>query len=302
MISSGTCFGYAISSPLGFGYLRDGDGTRLDIDCAEEERAKPTGTPLVEWPARAGQPFAARLDQEAAAYTLWIDQVAWFRIDPRQPAIQVSPSFRASARESSLWGIPMALCFMGRGDLGLHAAAVEVNDSAVLLAGPGHFGKTTLAAAFFQAGHRLLSEDISCCRLSPEPAVIPGPALLRLRRDSYAELGLPGTMVVREDPDRVHLAVDRSLRGTSEPVPLKAIVFLHPTDGPVRLERADALASLPDLWSVSLRFPTDVDSARCFADISTLTTRVASWHLFRPNGFGALPAVVERIMATCGLS
>ena len=33
-----------------------------------------------------------------------------------------------------------------------------------------------MAAAFHRAGHRVLSEDTTCVRLGPEPAVVPGPA------------------------------------------------------------------------------------------------------------------------------
>ena len=56
------------------------------------------------------------------------------------------------------------LCFRARGDTALHAAAVEVDGQAVVLGAPGTFGKTTLAAAFHAAGHRLLSEDTTCIR------------------------------------------------------------------------------------------------------------------------------------------
>ena len=55
-----------------------------------------------------------------------------------------------------------------------------------------------MAAAFHRAGHRVLSEDTTCVRLGPEQAVVPGPAMLRVRHDVAAELELPSVRRVGE--------------------------------------------------------------------------------------------------------
>src|SRR4029453_8171040 len=121
--------------------------------------------------------------------------------------------------------------FLPRGALPLHAAAVDLDGSAILLAAPGYHGKTTLAAAFLGAGFRILTEDIACCRVGELPTLFPGPAMLRVRRPSYERLEFPGTRVVAEEPGRVHLALEGSARGDGTPVPLRGIVLLQVDDG-----------------------------------------------------------------------
>ena len=80
---------------------------------------------------------------------------------------------------------------MARGDLAVHAAAVDVDGSALLLAAPGRYGKTTLAAAFAGQGYRLLAEDTTCYRPSSDPSVLPGLAMLRIRPDVHEHLSHP---------------------------------------------------------------------------------------------------------------
>src|ERR1700686_5250276 len=130
------------------------------------------------WAAQPEYPHAVTLSKNGRTYTLRTSNLGWFQVDPSAASIVMSRAPDSMRREVGLWGIPAALCALHYGDRPVHAAAVEVNGSAILLAAPGHFGKTTLAAAFVRAGHRVLSEDLSFLRLSPVPAVLPGPALL----------------------------------------------------------------------------------------------------------------------------
>src|SRR4029450_8669179 len=110
------------------------------------------------------------------------------------------------------------LSFLSRGDISLHAAAVEVGNGAVILGAPSRFGKTTLAYAFQQAGHRVLSEDLVCCRPSTCD-VIPGPALLRLRPDVYRSNLPDGLFVAAERPDRYFVGFSPEKAGSGAPVP-----------------------------------------------------------------------------------
>jgi hypothetical protein len=196
--------------------------------------------------------------------------------------------------EARLWGIPAALCFITRGDVPVHAAAVEVDGSAILFAAPGRHGKTTLASAFVGAGHRLLSEDVSCCRVGERPAVLPGPAMLRVRRDSYEHLEIPGTYPVMEDPDRVHLAVDESLRGDGSPVPIRAVIFLQ-EEREWELEPVPVPEAIRDLWTLSLKLPNDADRTRCFESLADLARRVPVYNLYRHLDFDRLEEDVKRI-------
>jgi hypothetical protein len=193
--------------------------------------------------------------------------------------------------------VPAALCFMDRGDLPLHAAAVDVGGSAVVFAAPGRYGKTTLAAAFMQAGHRLLSEDLTCVRTSPTPAVWPGPALARVRKDAFARLSFPRAAVVDEDDTRMYVMPDQVSRGNAAAVPLRAVVFLRTRDSDgIDLQPVDNAAdALRDLWTLSFNLPDDEDRTRCFSAITQLAGAVPIWNLTRPLSYESLPLIIATI-------
>jgi hypothetical protein len=84
--------------------------------------------------------------------------------------------------------IPRVICHGGR--LVMHASAVELTDGrTVAFTGPSGWGKSTLASAFYQSGHRLLTDD---CLLLENRAgvvsVVPAYPSLRLWPDSASEL------------------------------------------------------------------------------------------------------------------
>jgi hypothetical protein len=289
----GTCFGYQIRSPLALNYLRSGPGDPLEIvpDGAAVEMDQ---EPVIRWVAEPHRPFSARLFGENGGFTFLVDGEGHFRIDASRSVIGLSWPPETPRLEARLWGIPAALCFITRGDVPVHAAAVEVDGSAILFAAPGRHGKTTLASAFVGAGHRLLSEDVSCCRVGERPAVLPGPAMLRVRRDSYEHLEIPGTYPVMEDPDRVHLAVDESLRGDGSPVPIRAVIFLR-EEREWELEPVPVPEAIRDLWTLSLKLPNDADRTRCFESLADLARRVPVYNLYRHLDFDRLEEDVKRI-------
>ncbi len=297
---AGTCFGYEVRSPLPFRLLRRGSGTPLGVVEGDGREQEPSDEPSMEWTSIGGQPFHARLYVQKDGFSLWIDPMGGFLIDTAGPSVSVPPGADPLVREERLWGIPAALCFLERGDLSLHASAVDVEGSALLFAAPGHFGKTTLASAFLHAGHRVLSEDISCCTVSGAPSVVPGPALLRVRRDVYERLDFPETEVLLEEPHRVHLGIDEGRRGDGLPVLVRGIVFLRELDEEeIRLERVDAVNALRDLWTLSFKVPSEEARARCFQGIVALADAVSVWNLYRPLRIDNLPDVVDRLLAVC---
>jgi hypothetical protein len=161
-------------------------------------------------------------------------------------------------------------------------------------AAPRTYGKTTVAAAFHRAGHRVLSEDTTCVRLGPEPAVVPGPAMLRVRHDVAAELELPSVRRVGESDDRVHDALADP--GDCERVPVRAVVFLDVSDG-AALEPVEQAEALGDLWALSFRLPTEDDVGRSFAGVTDLAGTVPVSRLRRPLDLGAIDDHLELVLA-----
>jgi hypothetical protein len=299
-VPAGVCFGFEPRSTVPLRYLRSGSGEPLEIDEGREPELSSLGRPIREWrPPR--NPLHARLYRADKRFHLWIEGGGWFEIDPDRRAIRLPEGTDPLRREERLWGIPALLCFVRRGDVPLHGAAVEVDGGSLLLCGPSRAGKTTLAAAFLSAGHRVLSEDLGCCRLSPSPAVLPGPAMLRTRLDVYRRLSFPKTTVVGRDTERVHLALEDELRGDGRPVPLQGIVFLR-KGARSRRERVRPEEALPDLWALSLKLPLDQDRARCFHGLVQLVETVPIWNFHRPVSYRSLPSVVRELARLCSES
>lgn len=291
----GTCYGYEVRSELDLRYLRGGDGEALEI-AVRPSPAPPRGAPLQEWgPPRF--PTGVRLYSEDGAYRLWVEDAGWFSIDPRVPRLGVPDRGDPVRLEERIWGLPVLLCFMERGDLPLHGACVEIDGRALVMAGPRAFGKTTLAAAFASSGFRVLAEDLVCVRRDGGGAsVIPGPAMLRVRRDVAPDLRIRGARELARDEDRVHYSLE-SERRTCDPVPLGGIALLNEADVAPRLERVEGADVVRDLWAVSLNLPTDEDRARCFEAVSELASGVRTWSLERRLLVGELPETVECLVA-----
>ena len=293
-----SAFGFQVRSRPLLRFLRAGGGVEaLEIAPAPEPRKRPDVAPLAEWtlagPDREVRGTLYRVDQ---TFEFWVTDAGAYRVDPEAGRIEIPCCDDEIVREQRLWGVPTTLCYMHRGDLSLHAAAVEVAGGAVVLAAPGRHGKTTLALAFHRHGCRVLSEDLTCCRVRMSPEVLPGPALLRLRTDVYDGQPPPGTHLAMTRPDRVYLGLDDERKGSSAPVPIKAIVFLRDSASDVKLERAPAHVALADLWALNFRLQTDDGRARSFRQLTRLTSAVPAWNLHRPLRLAMLERTVARLL------
>jgi hypothetical protein len=295
---TGACYGFDVRSSVPLAYLRDGGGAEtLDIrEGARQGRCAGDELVLRFMPGEA-VPWDADLHRSEALYRLRIGSEGWFEIDPAARSILVPPARTSQARrEERLWGLPAVLCMLARGDLPLHAAAVEVGGRAVLLAAPSRSGKTTLAAALSAAGHRLLAEDLCCVRVRDGAAeLLPGPALLRVRVDMLGAAPLPPARRAAPDDDRLHLALEGDMRGSGAPVPVAAVVVLHTAGEEVELRRIEPAAALPDLFALSFHLPEPDARARCFEQLAALADAVLVHALSRPLRVEALPATMEAV-------
>jgi hypothetical protein len=292
-VTGGACYGFGVSSSVPLEYLREGTGDPLEVAAPADEGPRPDDALLVEWEPAPERPLEARLYSDGQSFRLWIGDGGWFAVDPVAGRIDV-PADGGIRREERLWGIPSLLCFLARGDLPLHAAAVETEGGAVIVAAPRTYGKTTMAAALHRAGRRVLSEDTTCVRLGPEPAVVPGPAMLRVRHDVAAELALSSVRRVGESEDRVHYALEAP--GDCEPVPVRAVVFLDTSDE-AALEPVDRADAIRDLWALSFRLPTEDDVGRSFAGVTDLAATVPALRLRRPLELAAIDDHVDLVLA-----
>jgi hypothetical protein len=230
---------------------------------------------------------------------LWIQRGGWTRIDLSTetygPRIALPEGEDSAAIEERVWTVPVALCLLHRGDLTLHAAALDIGGRAILVAAPGGAGKSTLAGSFVQAGHRLLSEDVSCVRLTGTPSIIPGPAMLRLRPDVLPYVALPGARVIRRLRSRVTFAIDPSRRGGCAPVPLAGVFLLGASGKSGVGAQVSPAQGIRLLWPMAFRLPVGNSTARCFAHLADLAAAVPVRSYTRPTRLQDLPRAVAEL-------
>jgi hypothetical protein len=294
---AGSCVGFGVRSDLAFDTLRAGDGRPLLVE--QYSGPPPRGEEIVRWLPRDGHPFHGRLLRLAAGYAFWASDAGWFVIDPSIPSIAMDGAVAGDPsvpliRELRLFGVPTSICAIEQGDVALHASGVEIGGEAVLFAGPTMYGKTTLAAALSARGHRLLCEDTARCALAPEPAVFPGPAVVRLRADVAARLHVPNATGRRMPDGRVPLIYDIERRGTGAPVRLRAIVLLRP--GPdVQLSVVPGHQAARDLFAITFRLPLAEQRSAAFARVVDIVAKVPVLDLRRPLTLESIDEVAREI-------
>jgi hypothetical protein len=299
--TTGACYGFNVTSELPLSYVRHraGTGTPLEVRFAAE--APPEGELLQRWDiGRNGRGVTQLFAVDDEVYVVHKSPDIAFEVRSKQSQILIHPgSVDGLLLESMLWGTPAAVALTRRNALPLHAGSVDVDGWGILLAAPGTLGKTTLAGAFHAAGHRMLADDMSGAVLTPIPALLPGPAVIRARPDVAELFRFDRTEAVLTTPARTHLALTPQTKGNGEPVPLRAIVFLRVSEGPIQIEEATTPDVVRDLHGLAFRFPTDEGTAAAFENAASLAGRVPGWNLYRPLTPDSLPGVINLIIERC---
>lgn len=113
-----------------------------------------------------------------------------------------------------------------RGILPVHAATVDVDGEAVLLAGASGAGKSTLADAFARRGHAILSDDVSPVEVTAGRAMIlPSLRRVRLWKDAVDNAGwdIGALERCREGMEKF----SRPLHDEANVTPLPACAIFH---------------------------------------------------------------------------
>jgi hypothetical protein len=186
--------------------------------------------------------------------------------------------------EHRLLATALPLMLAERGDLVLHASGVAASDGrGVLFCGPPGRGKSTIAAALAERGHRVIGEDGVALTFGSEdpPVAWPGPAGVRLRRS-------PG------GPKQTRpLAAGLE---TTEPVPIAAVVVLDPRgQGKPRHERLAGTAGLA-LLTAHTMFAGAERLPRAFRQLARLASAVPVYRAHLPDDLGAAPAAAESLL------
>jgi hypothetical protein len=220
-------------------------------------------------------------------------------------SLVVDPAPGADDREVRWVVLGPALNFLlhQRGHLVLHGSTVGVDGAAVAFVGASGAGKSTTAAAFVDAGHRALGDDVAAVRLTDDgPVVRPGFASLKL--DAVAAARLADHLVPVADGGAGPRAERfyRAAEGGDDELPLAAVYRVVDGDAVAVTPLSPAVAALElarHAYTVGTQGERDEASlALERAAATAAAARVAT--LARPREFDALADVVSTVEREVG--
>ena len=169
---------------------------------------------------------------------LVVEMVAGAKTATLTPADDLAPSALVHLIEDHL--LPRladgpGVCF--------HAAAVAINDAAIVLIGESGAGKSTLAATLALSGDALIADD---CAFVRDGAVYATGRGCRLDAEAQAHLGIAGVGV---DATGKGLVDERhGLRLAERPVALHRIIVVGERNGPLGFARSFEVLSRQRFW------------------------------------------------------
>jgi len=280
----GSLYGYEVISELPLGRLNRARGARGTINVRrvaadiEDQPGRLTG--YLETPGAGGW-FAQA--ETADGCLLSCSRSGAFHLDPEAMRIDVAPRTDGEEFEHRLATAAFCTLLAMRGDLVLHASAIEAGFGAVAFCGPSHRGKSTLARALGELGHPVLAEDGAVIeRRAGGPMVLPGARGVRVRRSEN------GSTLTELAPDP----------GPREPgpSPLAALVVLGERGESLKAEWLDRATALALLTS-NLTHTGGRDSlARAFASLARVLHTVPVLRASLPDDLAALPGSAQEVL------
>jgi hypothetical protein len=283
----GSLYGFEVKSELPLRRLNAAAGTRgeLRIEAARGPLEAPAREPDGDLVDDEGRRWYASYELDDGGCLLELPPAAGFLLEPEEGRIAVeSRDADAELLEHRISSLAICTLLAMRGDLVLHASAVEVDGRAILFCGPTLRGKSTLARALGEAGRRVLGEDGVAIALDEDgPIAFPGARGVRMRSSDGD--GRPRTDLLADTgpgeppPCRVALVVQLGERGTEldvEPLqPARALALLTPN-----LVHSGTRASI----------------GAAFSRLAALLGSVPAFSVSFPDDLDALPATAQRLL------
>lgn len=147
--------------------------------------------------------------------------------------VQPHPDAHPDAVRLLLLGTPMGALLHQRERIPLHAAAVEIDGRAVVLAGNSANGKSAVAAALHEAGYRIVADDVCAVHARDDGTAIAEVGLteLLLWRDTVERLGLDAAALPRARPELEKYRYPVATADTALPVGQIVVLDHHNEDG-----------------------------------------------------------------------
>ncbi len=282
----GSLYGFEIRSDLPLRRLNPIAGTRGELTIATVTGlAAPAGGAVSTLVDEAGHCWYASYELDDGRCLLELPPSGRFLVDPVDGRVEVE---RADGDDELLEHrvASSAICLLLalRGDLVLHASAIESGGRAVLFCGPTQRGKSTLARALGEAGRRLLGEDGIAIELGDGVAMaFPGARGVRVRR--------------RDENGRVRtdLVADPG-EGAPPPRPVAAVVLLGERGAGLEVERLEPARALALLTPNLVHSGARGAIGAAFANLATLLGSVPAFAASLPDDLDALPSSAMELL------
>ena len=247
---------------------------------------------------------------DGTTYVSW-EEIGEFLVSSDGKVI-VCRQFDEAASESFqvyLLGQAVSFALVKQGFEPLHATAVVIEGEAVVFLGSDGFGKSTLAACFLAAGHRILTDDLLILRDTPAGVLAyPGPARIKLFPHMARRFLKEATKGVPMNPfSRKMILPLRRQHACAAAVPLRAIYALN---SPQRASRKQAIRIEPlspreAFFEVvkntfNRRVVDGERLERQFIESGRLVDTALVRKLSYPRALDSLPAVREAILGDLG--
>ena len=293
--AAGSLYGFDVATEVPLARLRLDAGRRGLVILELARVGEPSGGEVVhEW---FGPGATFRMHRVGDRLHCSCSVTGSFVVDAAAGAIQAQP--RADRGTDEMWehrmvGTAVPLLLAERGDLVVHAAAIETDAGAVLFVGPAGRGKSTLALTAPALGLRLLAED--GVDVDGDGVVWPGPRGVRVRQDVVDALALETRSRPGATPRRkaTHFIPDALY--ADHPGRLAAVVLLaeRSRDGLVT-EPLEPAAAIPALIP-SLIFGGSDRLAQAFGLACGLVERVPLFRAAMPDDLAAAPDALRAIL------
>jgi hypothetical protein len=282
----GSLYGYEVKSELPLARLNAAPGTRGALTIAEAKvpLKEPDRDPDGVLESNSGQRWYATYE-DGNRCLLLLPPTGAFLLEPEP--LRISVERRGSDEELFEHRIASAAAcslLSMRGDLVLHAAAVEDGGEAVVFCGPSHRGKSTLARTLGELGAPLLGEDGIAIELGPDgPLAYPGARGVRMRpRDGGPEVTLSADPGPREPA----------------PQPVRAVVLLDERGQSLEVGVLEPIRALPLLTPNLVHTGSRKSIGNAFARLARLLHDVPAFSASLPDDLERLPASARDLLAS----
>jgi hypothetical protein len=288
----GSLYGFEVLSELPLERLNAAAGTRgeLRIEAASEPLRAPAEKAAGTLIDDEGRCWYASYELGGGRCLLELPPTVSFLLEPEEGRIVVdSRDEDAELLEHRIASSAICTLLVLRGDLVLHAAAVEVDGRAVIFCGPTLRGKSTLAQVLGESGCGILGEDGIAIALGEDGAIaFPGARGVRVRSHNGG------------DRTRTDLVADPSIEPA--PCPVGAVVLLGERGDGLEVEPLGPAQALA-LFTPNLIHSGGRDSiGAAFARLATLLGSVPTIRLSLPDDLGALPTAARKFVDSMSIS